>query len=413
MRSGKKIAFVVGLWVVGIFAGGCHNPADSIASGVLCAPETEECGGSAELQRPGPGRNSMEIVIENRGGPATIGLRATTSEDVDLVTERPRDDDGALILMERTYPLGEGEVLFDALGSRELTVASTYRLEVSCVQGTCEATVEYLAMAESVECFDEGGCGRGETCEVGLGRCAECVDDSQCGVQQTCDRDRGVCFPGSAGCSASDPGGPLWPLVLGLFLIGWVLTRGEGRRWLPVLIVVMCLVPVEGSAEEGASLMIGAGPRSLTGEVGEHTRVGWGVSVEQQLRWRQVGASFALSNYLVPLRSDTRPAGTQMRGYGIRVGPRAYVPLGFTRLFLGDQRPLDLTVGVDYARWNVSENRLASLTGLGLSYNAVAPTAGLIWRWGGLKALARVSYAQVFQWPGGEVSADLMVGLGF
>jgi hypothetical protein len=323
------------------------------------------------------------------------------------------------VLLEREYPLSSEEVLFEALTSRDLTVAETIQVRLSCAQEPCVVQMEYLLLAEAVECFDDGGCGRNEICEAGLGRCAECLEDSHCSTQQTCNLDTGRCFPGASGCGSTGDsrGAPMWAFLVALCGLGLFLRRVW--RYPQVLaslslslLIAMAVAPSVARADQGASLAIGAGPRALTGEVGEATGIGWGIAILQQLRWRSVGASFALGTFQVPIRREDRVGQAHLRGYGISIGPRWFAPLGFTRAFLGNQHPLELSLGADYTRWNVAENRLASITGLGLSFHAVGPTLALIWRWRGLMVAGQASYLEIFEWPGGQFSANFLVGLG-
>lgn len=419
----KVILSLLIVTVGAIFFGGCGNPVDPYAVGSLCLPATEACASAVSLERTTAGRNSMELRFLNRGEEMTLELRVLTREDVELVRSRPVDEEGRTVLFEGQYGVGGGEELYEFLTSRDLTVASALELELRCVQETCDVEVSYLVMAEAVECFDDSGCRRNEICEAGLGRCASCVNDDQCGVQQVCNLDTGECFPGATGCGASASPSPVQPPFLALIaLIALALVlltlrrrsgvrRGELLTLLLVLGVFACS-PREAAAEQGASLVVGVGPRAMTGEVGEHTRIGWGLAVQQQLRWRALGAAFTLSTYFVPLRPEAGPAGSEIRGYGVSVGPRWVLGMEFSRGWLGAERPLELVLGVDYTRWSVAENRLARLTGLDLAYNGFGPNGALHLRWRGLKVVAGVGYTEVLRWPGGNFSANLMVGLG-
>ena len=159
-------------------------------------------------------------------------------------------------------------------------------------------------------------------------------------------------------------------------------------------------------------MSIGGGIRNLTGEVGEVTRLGWGIAVRQEIRRGQLGASFQLGSHAFTFRDETIPNELRLRGYTVSLGPRYYQTLPFRIGSLADS-PVELIIGAEYALWGISENRRADLTGLDLTYHALGPSLTLSWNWNGILIQARNFYGEIFSWPGGVYTFDLSVGLGF
>lgn len=396
----------------------CADPADAVATGKICLPATEDCPDHIDLHRPGTGRNSMEITLRNQGDSSTPNLRITTSSDLELPRARPRTSEGHIILVDRDLPIGPDEILHEGFGPHDLTVAQDLHLQARCNTGECNYSAEYLFFSESIECFDDGVCSRGEICEVVYGRCAECSTESHCSSHQVCDLQTGSCFPGGGtGCAHSASETPSFPLIfVTLIALGLLFAR---RRQilrgavLPTLILLaLTALPSSAWAEARASMSAGGGPRVLTGEAGQHTRLGWGIAVHQQVRWRSIGANLQLSTHYFAMRDEHIPREARLSGYGVAIGPRVFLPVPIPTDLLGANRALEAFIAVDYTRWGVSENRIAHATGLDLSFNALGPTVGIFWRWSGLKVTAQSNYSHIFGWPGGIFSAELMVGIG-
>lgn len=421
----SRLTTISYLLVAGLLAVmfGCTDPADAIDMGELCLPDTDDCSRSAQLHRDSPGRNALDLFLTNqttdKADSPDVRVRVTTPEELSLPDDRPYTDDGHLILYDEEFAPGGGDTVFVQLDGYHLTVVSQLRLEFDCLGDDCAHHLEYLYFADSVECIDSGVCGRTEFCEQVYGRCAECHVDDDCSPQQTCRRETGRCYPGeSTGChsvpSDNSPLPPGWPAIV---VIAGIVAVRTFRR-LPVagsaavagLLVVT--VPATGAAEMGASLNAGGGLRILTGETGTMTTPGWGVNVNQQLRWRQLGMMVELSTHTIPLDAQRPPQGSNISGYGITAGPRGFVPVPLPITVIGEDDPIELIGAVDYTLWNVAENRLASVTGLQRRYHALGPTLGVAWQYGGLAVTARANYSHIFDWPGGVISLSITVGIG-
>lgn len=424
------LALGVGLLVASATA--CGDPSDVIAVGDLCLPASADCPESVELTRDDRGRNGLEFTLRYRGDETdqapTTEVRATTdavrarpggedrSSDLD---DRDQTDDGRHILYAEQFTPGAGDDIQQQLDGYHLTIAESFRLELRCVDGDCDHTLEYLHFAEAIECIDENDCSRTEVCEQVYGRCASCQDDTDCEGDQQCRRDLGRCYPGdAAGCQHSPTGSSpaRGPVLVVTLLIAGLLARRYRRRlaYLGVALAAAGLVaasPAVADAETGASLHAGGGMRILTGDVGDLTRPGWGINVNQQLRWHRLGTMVEISTHSFGF-DDTARGSTALSGYGITVGPRIFFPITATLPMTRGEQSFEFVAAVDYTHWNVAENRLAGSTGLGLRHHSVGPTAGVSWKWGGLAITARSGYSHIFGWPGGMLSFDVTVGIG-
>lgn len=417
-RSTPRHFEVVLLLLAALAVPACHTPADTVAHGELCLPESPECPATVDLERPGVGRNAMDLTLHSHreSEASTVALQITTEEHLSFWESRDLTDDGRTILVERQYSLGADEVLYDYLGPFDLTVASQLRLELSCSAGDCSHHLEYQLISKPLECVDDNTCSRNEFCEAVYGRCTQCFDESQCSTEQTCDRETGRCFPESTrGCTTTDQRSfiAFWLL---LFLL--VYAVGRRRRLSSVLIpgavaLLFFSVPLPAGAATGASMNFGGGMRTLTGDAGEMTRVGWGLTIAQRLRWHRLGLSFELTTHSFPLRVPRSEEQDSITGYGIGLGPQLFVPLPSSSIFgLNLNHPVELIFSIDYRLFGVSDNRLAPITGLNLNYHAIGPGAGLGWRWGGFHFAARANYSNIFDWPGGVFTVDVLVGIG-
>lgn len=408
----------------------CSDPADVVAIGELCLPDRADCSAAEELWRPSVGRNSLEFSLRSEldeGSFSTSVVRITTAEDISLPDTRPRSDEGDTILFEGDYPLTGGEIVRERLNSYYLTVAKDLRIELECAEGDCDSRLEYTYFSDAIECVDDGVCGRNEFCEQSYGRCAECGDDTHCDGTQSCDRETGHCFPGgSTGChTTSGTAKPAIPLLCLFVLFGLMLWRksyrrfprsGHGRRKLGSVLILFCglsLIPASPAhAGTSASMNLGGGMRTLTGEVGDLTHPGWGIAINHQLRWGRYASTFQISTNSFGLRDAAGADRERISGYGISLGPRVYLSLPVaTPTLTGDDYPFEVFAGLDYTRWSVAENRLANITGLDLNYHAVGPSAGIVWKWRSLELTGRGHYAQIFDWPGGLFSLDITVGI--
>lgn len=398
----------------------CHVPVDTVSYGELCLPERADCPSSVDLERPQVGRNAMELTLHAKSPDSTATVRVTTDQEISLPDPRESTDEGRIILGERDFPAGDGEIIYERLSSYDLTVTSRLRLELICTEGDCDHRLEYLHLLETLECIEHASCSRGQFCENVYGRCAECTDSSQCSSGQTCDRETGLCFPGDAGGCTTASGGPSMPILLLLALvIGlFVLRRPAGHLQfaaaaaLVVVVGIVFVAPQPAQAATSASINAGGGMRVLSGEPGRVTGVGWGITVAQQMRWHRLGASFELSTHSFPLRDRRGTDQGNISGYGVGLGPRVYLPLPLNIPGLNLDAPFEAILAVDYTLFGVSDNRLATMTGLDLSYHSLGPTVGIGWRWAGIQLGLHANYSHIFGWPGGIFTVDLMAGIG-
>ncbi len=421
---------IFAIWIASIVvvtSTACTEPADAVAIGEICYPERAQCPNSQALQRPGVGRNSLEFTLyaeTDDDEMTTSVIRVTTPDDISLPESREQSDEGHTILFEADYPLAGGETLRESLDSYDLTVATRLSIELLCSQGDCESRLQFLYFSDAIECVDDAQCSRNEFCEASYGRCAECTSDEHCDGTQSCDRPTGQCFPStSTGCHATSNHWPSTPpFLLLLVLIGAGIRRwfrnlpvGHGHRMTVATIgLAGCLLLPIPSANAGgsASMNAGGGMRALTGDAGDLTHPGWGITVNHQLRWGNFATLFQLSTNSFRLSDAAGADRERITGYGISLGPRAYysLPLSVPTL-TEDVHPFEVFAGLSYTRWSIAENRLASVTGLDLNYHAVGPSIGVLWKRRSLQLTGRIQYSQIFDWPGGVFSLDFTVGI--
>ncbi len=398
----------------------CMDPADPVDYGELCLPATDSCPDHAELRRGFVGRNALEFTIRaGAAGQSTAVVRVVTDRELSLPDPRETTDEGATILFEEEYPLGDEEILSQQLTSFHLAVVPDLRIELECIDGICDHRLEYLYLVDSLECVENEGCGRNQFCEVEYGRCAECDDDEQCGSGGSCNRETGFCAVGeSAGCTAASTNGG-FPAKSGLLFIMAVLALlaiSSIRRRRPIVAVVLSAAalvvatPTVASADTGASMHIGGGVRVLTGDAGDLTHPGWGITVSQQLRWHRVGTNFELSTNSFGLTDEAAIERGQLTGYGISLSPQVYFPIPVEVPNIEAERPLEAITSFGYTRWSVAENRIARVTGLDLNYHAIGPTLGLRFRWNDLEFTSTARYLHIFDWPGSLFSVDVTIG---
>ncbi|RAL21617.1 hypothetical protein DL240_12225 [Lujinxingia litoralis] len=401
---------ILGLLLALLLFVGCETPSDPVAQGTLCTPPTGDCPSAVSLQRIGVGRNALEFEVR---APADedleLTLEVSTPEDsgLPLPEDLPRRE-GRVVLAERSYMLGAGERLVERIEPFELTVTPTLLITA---EANASAQINYLLVAEPLECIDDGDCPRRETCEPTYGRCANCLSDGDCQASQTCDRRSGRCFPETqSGCQlAPSPGHapPLWPL--GLLLLGAVL---RARRASParaaslsavILFASTFLATSTAHAAPGASLSVGAGGRLMVGSFAEGARPGWGLALNQEFRWRHAGMSLQLISGNHTTHNDSPPFEAPAHSYGVSAGPRAYLPLG----------PIEAQAGVDYMWVGLAGTGLVQNTGLDRTFHALGGTAGARFSLGSFHLIGRATYHHLFDAPGGLIGLDVMVGMGF
>lgn len=155
---------------------------------------------------------------------------------------------------------------------------------------------------------------------------------------------------------------------------------------------------------------VGGGLRVLTGDAGELTHPGWGLTISQQLRWQRLGANFAISTNSFGLTEQAAIERGRLTGYGVSIGPQFYFPLPIEMAAVNADEPWEAIVSFAYTRWSVAENRLARITGLDLNYHAMGPALGVRFKWGDLEFTSTARYVHIFDWPGSAFTLDLTMG---
>lgn len=405
MRLLPGIFFIVAL----LFSlSACETPADPVAYGTLCLPASEPCPDQVDLIRNAVGGNAIDLEIRNQGEPADIFLRVTTTEDIpSAFGVLVRDEEGRRVLVARDYGLAAGEAIIEQLGTYLLTTANSLTLDIECLGAACAVELDYVLVAQPLECVENGDCNRLQTCEIATGRCVECLATSDCGMGQTCDREKGVCTPPTpTGCATHQSSSPPWSmLVFGLVIIALLLFGFRVLRPLRTLLCALLLaglVPTRAeAAPPRASFAVGGGPRMLTGELGNTTGIGYGFIFSQELRGRYLGGALALSTSTFPTSQSGPPIAQNLQSYSVTLGPRAYISYARFEFFGAPE----------YLRWGLTSNPLVRQTGLDLMFNGAGGVLGARYRWMGLEARLETSYYKIIELPGSMATMNLMIGI--
>lgn len=406
-----------------VSAAGCADPydasgpSDTVAYGALCAPATADCPSRVTLRRDGRGANQLDFRIENTGAAAASVVVEVRTEAAELDAGADADtdaggQDGESVLVEQTYAVGAGESVADRLTQDQLLTTPTVFLEMRC-EG-CQVRLEYALSAETIECRSDEECSGTWLCDSARGRCVECLSNGDCASGQTCDEVTRQCKPPSTtSCASAAPSPPaslwLWALVLTLAVVArrW---RRRGAASLAALalavalggVLVGVLAPGEASAQGmRAKFSAGAGPRYLTGELGDLTKRGIGVTVEQELRSRWAGGVVQLSTSYYLTTQQPPPLSHEFQMYSVLLGPRGYLRLG----------PIELAAGPDVRRVGLVTNSLVRQTGPEINYLAVGGTLETRYLVEPFELLIRFGYHPIFGLDGGLVSIDVAAGL--
>ncbi len=398
-------------WIVAfalVLTGCISEPTDSVEFGELCLPSSGDCPSVQELSRDAIGRNQLDYTIENQGtSEITVRMiaRIPSSDVVDM------DDAGADagvsvedagVIVERTHIVPAGESQGNRWTPQVLGTRATFEFEAQCVG--CTAKIDYVLGAVPLECIQDSDCSSGWFCdETNRGRCVECRDDSDCDIDQRCDEDRGRCDPPKIdpGCSTVI-GGSDFLLFGGLFMLGLGFLRRRKRIAGLGLSLLLLLPTTDVHAEPPvASLSVGAGARSMTGDVGANSDVGLGLYIAQELRWTYIGAAMGLDASYYLTDPEAPPFSNDFSTTTISIGPRGYIPIS----------DWEIVFGADYARLGVSSNSLIRLTGDRTGFHGVGGIGGVRFQWSGLEARAQVGYQHIFDFPGAILTADLAIAV--
>lgn len=377
------------------------TPEDTLSYGTLCAPATDECPSVATLQRDAIGRNQVDYVVQTeRTAPATAEVLALVpGVDLNAADIAPED-----LIVRRTHDAltsdnpGEGRFTPIDLGARD-----TFQFGVRCA--SCDVVVEFVHSSVPRECYEDQDCPASWQCDVASARCVECMSDLDCSTEQRCNIDTGRCNPPniSRGCGTAGRqmgGSLLFVLVLALACR----TAARRRRTVAtsaVLFAVMLAPQLADAAPPRASISVAGGARVLTGELAPLTKRGVGLSIQQELRWRYIGAAMALSTSYFLTRQEPPPFSRSLQTYGVAIGPRGYLPLS----------PFELVIGADYRRLGTASNSLIRVTGPRRSFDAVGGMGGARVRWSGLEVRLDVHAHHLVQLNTTLIGVDL--GIGF
>ena len=373
------------------------TPEDPIDFGTLCVPSESECSSSTVLERDVSGRNQIDYVVENMGTNAVVVevLALVPSAEYDPASTINEDDIVARRQHDSIAVSGKDENRFTA---QDLGVRDSIRLAARCA--SCDVVVEWVFASVPRECFEEDDCPATWQCDETAGRCVECLAHADCNDDQRCDFESGRCDPPdtTAGCSTVSGGSELAAVLF--FALGLLVLRVR-RRWAPAVLLALLLWPASSAASPPrASVAVAAGARILSGELGEVTKRGVGLSVLQELRWRYVGMSLSLGTSYFLTTQEPPPFSRSFQTYGVSVGPRGYLPIG----------RFELVAGADYRRMGTANNSLIRLTGPRTSFDAVGGIAGIRARLSGLEARIETGVQYVVQLEAAMVSADLAIG---
>ncbi len=420
---------------VGAGASGCSDayensgPSDELLAGQLCVPSSEGCPSAVTLRRASAlGANRLDFTLMNEGGSAEIRVEAIEAADdrdepagdTDLSDGGSGDagsgdvgpdaggDSTGSVLVSRTYSLAPGESVSDRFMRTELLTRLSFGLRVYC--SGCEARLEYALASEPLECRTDDDCSGGWLCSSEDGRCIECRTNSDCSDSQTCDIAAGRCEPQrSSGCTHTDGGPdapmPLLPALALVGLFGLALAGARRHLWASAALVVIAAgildAPAARAAPPRAGINLGVGSRFLTGEMGEHSRRGIGLSLSQELRGEYVGGRVELgANYFLT-DQPAPPLSRELQIYTVGVGPQFYLPLGETKLALG----------LDYRRVGLVSNSLVRITGPEVNHSGAGATLEARYRLAPFEVMVRGGFHTLFGLESSLISVDVAVGL--
>ncbi len=374
------------------------TPEDPLDFGSLCRPATAQCPSAVLLERDVSGRNQVDYVVRNVGpDPAAVEVVALVpSADFGDGTGEIDPDD--LVTRRVHEAVGAGKIAENRFTAQNLGVRDAFRFGVRC--SGCEVELDWVYASVPRECFETSNCPAGWACDETLGRCAECLVNADCNSDQRCNTESGRCDPPdtTAGCATAAPSGWLWGLLaLGLV---WGSCRRRCRAALPFALALLVVPATVRASPPRAAIALGAGPRVMAGALGSVTKRGIGLSVQQELRWRHIGASLALGTSYFLTTQTPPPFSRSFQTYGVTLGPRFYAPI---RLF-------ELVAGPDYRRLGTANNSLIRLTGTRTSFDAVGAVLGARFRWSGLEVRVEGGGHYIVALDTTMISVDLAVG---
>ncbi|MFP4597223.1 MAG: hypothetical protein ACLFVJ_03165 [Persicimonas sp.] len=423
------------IWV-GAGASGCSDayensgPSDELIAGQLCVPSSEGCPSAATLRRASAiGANRLDFTLINEGGSAEIRVEAIEAADD---RDEPADDadfgDGGSgdvgsgdvgpdaggdsagsVLVARTYSLAPGESISDRFMRTELFTRLSFGLRVYC--DGCDARLEYALASEPLECRTDDDCSGGWLCSADDGRCIECRTNGDCADSQTCDLADGRCEPQrSSGCAHTDGSGSGAPMSLppALLLVGLFSLALAGKRrrvWATAALALLASgvldAPGARAAPPRAGINLGVGSRFLTGEMGEQSERGIGLSLSQELRGEYIGGRVELgANYFLTDQSAP-PLSRELQLYTVGVGPQFYLPLGATKLVFG----------LDFRRVGLVSNSLVRITGPEVNHSGAGATVEARYRLAPFEVMVRGGFHSLFGLESSLISVDVAVGL--
>lgn len=411
---------------------GCSPLADPVETGQLCFPATStNCPDAVTLNRGTTnGRNAIDYRITNQTDQATrVNLVAgpaalfddSQGEDMGS-TDAPtavNTDASSLVFRERV--LDPGEAMQDRLLPSELGREADVWLQMFCEPAGCSIQADYILIVEPLECTAKEDCLSGWECDTDRGQCLECIEgQGMCAEEQTCELGRCI-PPQQSSCHTSPsprpPALPIWFALLGLAARAvrrrrWT-ARGSSLRprrltaRAAALALAVCIIwPTPAHATEPrAAMYIGTGARILTGELGQRSNMGFGLTLSQELRARYIGMGLALSNssFVTTRAAQQLPYTSNFALYSAAIGPRAYIPL---------PEDFEVSFAAGYERTGLAANSLVDLTGFDISWNGFFAATRLSYALSPLRFSAQVSYHAIPNLPGDLIQATVSVGVG-
>lgn len=385
-------------------------PSDPVAAGTLCLPPTAECPNSVLVSRDAVGRNQLDYTVKNLGPDesvvtaqalvplSTLGDAGTV--DAGNLADADGDVDGAAVILiaSNDHVLDPGESASNRWTPQLLGTRDPIQFEITCAD--CMAESDFVMSSVPLECSSDDDCSSGWLCDTRIpGRCVECQTNDDCAADQTCDVDRGRCDPpAAASCATVDATASGWLI---LFALAWCGRRRRVARVTPLVVAMLISAGAANAEPPVASLGVGVGTHVFSGAVGDVTQPGLSLSLAQELRWQYLGVSLGITTAYFLTDQPTPPFSRDLRTAAVHGGPRGYIPVG----------PVEVTLGVDYARLGLDSNSLVRITGPQLSYNAFNFGVGGRYRWSGLEARLEVGRQTILDFPGDITWLQLCVAI--
>jgi hypothetical protein len=169
-----------------------------------------------------------------------------------------------------------------------------------------------------------------------------------------------------------------------------------------ILLVPFLLVPSQAyAAPPRAAVNMGVGSRFLSGDLGEFTQRGIGMSLSQELRGVYFGGRVELGASYFLTDQPTPPLAREFELYTVAIGPQVYLPVG----------PARIVFGLDYRHLGLVSNSLTEFTGPGLNYSAAGGTVEVRYPLASFEVMLRGGFHPIFGLDGSLFSIDLAMGL--